>query len=155
MQKIVPNYKKMKTQLKIWLLWQFIKNAYIIFGRHSFPMFPFGDLSGGNSEEFCELDLRKLHCFTQCCDVFDTKRLFRFIVWLFREFRESVPPVGLSPLESRLQVLRKHYGSQFFTGDRVLFFAVQDRQFLSGPSLVVLHQVCFRRRHNRQVPAAR
>ena len=60
----------------------------------------------------------------------------------------------VSPVESRLQALPPHPASQFFAGDRVLFFAVQDRRFLSEQSPVVQHQVCFRQRHIRQAPAA-
>ena len=61
------------------------------FVRGRFPMFPFGDLSGGNSEEFCELYLREFHLFTQGGDVFGSNGLFRLTDGLFRWFRESAP----------------------------------------------------------------
>ena len=38
---------------------------------------------------------------------------------------------------------------------KVLFFAVQDRQFHPVPFSVVLHQVYFQQKHSPQVPAVR
>ena len=62
-----------------------------------FSMFPFGDLSGGNSEEFCELYLREFHFFTQVGDVFGSNELSRLADGLCWQFRESIPRSGFRP----------------------------------------------------------